>query len=351
MTGTSLAQLQLVDPSVSIPILYTAAAVVVLCLLLAALIPPRPLNGRLAGPDPQLQLALKAVRGGAWEPAADLMEAAGTDWERRTHYAGHLAYSAAYDGDGWLKAWQAAAPDDPDAMLVAGCTRVKRAWRLRGFRSASVTSREQFAGFHQELAAARVELADAARRCPGDPTPLAGLVTVGRGLAFSKDEMGALLAEAEAASPHHFGTHYAALLYFCSKWRGSRAEVEEFAARAARQAPRGSLLALLPLLAWYEEVDLGGDPAGLFGTPHVVALVDAALEDVGVAEGHPNLPEARHLLAYFLVRQRRYRAALEQFRQVDGYANAIPWSYRPWGKLSYRLHRARAVWGALLTRR
>ncbi len=341
----------IVDSSVSIPILYTSAAVVALCFLLGSLIPPRPLNGRLAGPDPQLQLALKAVRGGAWQPAANLLEAAGTDWELRTHYARHLAYSAAYDGDGWLRAWQEAAPDHPDAVLVGACARVRRAWRLRGGRVASVTSQQQFAGFHQELAAAREELAHAALLCPEDPTPLAEMVSVALGLGFPKDDMGVLWTEVEARSPHHFGAHSAALQYFCSKWCGSGAEVQEFAARAARQAPGGSLLATLPLLAWYEEVDLKGDATGLFGTPHVVALVDAALEDVAAAEGHPNLPQARHLLAYCLVRQRRYRAALEQFRQVDGYVDAIPWRYRTWGKISYRSHRSRAVWGALLTRR
>ncbi|MGZ9930727.1 hypothetical protein ACXNSR_12600 [Streptomyces sp. NC-S4] len=335
----------------SVPILYITAAVVPLCFLLAALIPARPLNGRLAGPDPQLQRALKAVRSGAWQPAADLMEAAGTDWERRTHYARHLAYSAAYDGDAWLRAWHAAAPDTPDAVLVAACARVRRAWRLRGGRFASETSQQQFAGFHQELAMARQELSQAARLCPQDPTPLAEMVSVALGLGFPKDDMSVLWTEVRARSPHHFGAHAAALQYFCSKWRGSRAEVEEFAERAARQAPRGSLLALLPLLAWYEEVGCKGDARGLFGTPHVVALVDAALEDAAAADGHPNLPQARHLLAYFLVRQRRYRAALEQFRQVDGYVDAIPWRYWSGGKISYRLHRARAVWGALLKRR
>ncbi|MER6257445.1 hypothetical protein ABT224_39605 [Streptomyces sp. NPDC001584] len=335
----------------SIPILYTSVVVVALCFLLAALIPLRPLNRRLAGPDPQLQLVLKAVRGGAWQPAADLMKAAGTDWERRTHYARHLAYSAAYDGDGWLRAWQAAAPDDPDAFLIAACARVRRAWRLRGGRVASATSQQQFAGFHQELAAARGELAQAARLCPKDPMPHAEMISVALGLGCRKGDMDALWAEVEARSPHHFGAHAAALQYFCSKWRGSRAEVEEFAARAARQAPRGSLLATLPLFAWYEEVDLKGDAAGLFGTPQVIALVDAALEDVAAADDHPYLAHARHLLAYFLVRQRRYRAALEQFRQVDGYVDAIPWRYSPWGKISYRSHRSRAVWGALLARR
>ncbi|MEW2137913.1 hypothetical protein AB0892_15140 [Streptomyces sp. NPDC005409] len=214
-----------------------------------------------------------------------------------------------------------------------------------------MTSRKQFDDFHRELSAALKELERAAYLRPDDPTPLAEKLAVARGLGFSHAAMGEVWAEAQARAPHHMSAHQSALQYFCSKWCGSRAEAEQFAERAARHAPRGSLLALLPLLAWYEEVDLEGKSAGLHGTPHVVALVEAALDDARAAKGHPNLPEARHLLAYFLVRQHRYRAALEQFRHVEGYAGAVPWRYRPWGRMSYRLHRARAVWGALLTRR
>ncbi|MEJ8646429.1 hypothetical protein WKI68_44520 [Streptomyces sp. MS1.HAVA.3] len=35
----------------------------------------------------------------------------------------------------------------------------------------------------------------------------------------------------------------------------------------------------------------------------------------------------RHLLAYFLTRQKRYDAALAQFRLVDGHVGALPWKY------------------------
>ncbi|MFI7353646.1 hypothetical protein ACIBTP_06820 [Streptomyces avidinii] len=334
----------------SVPVFLTLVAVVAACFLLTTLMPLRFLNGRLAGPDPQLQRTLKAVRSGAWQPAADLLGAAGTDWERRTQYTRVLAYSAVHDGDAWLRAWQAAAPDDPDAVMVAASARVSQAWKLRGARRAIATSQEQFDAFHRELHAARGALAHAARVCPDDPTPLVETVWVALGLGYSKDDMAALWAEVEARAPHHFAAHHAAVQYYSRKWRGSRAEAEEFVARAVQQAPRGQLMTLLPLLVWFEHEE-EGDSTGRHGMPHVIAMVDAALEDVAAAQGHPRLPEARHLLAYFLVRQHRHRAALAQFRQVDGYTDAVPWRYLPWGKLSYRLHRTRAVWGALLTRR
>lgn len=339
-----------VDSDVSVPIFLGAVAFVAVCFLLTTLIPLRRLNGRAAGPDPQLRSTLEAVGSGAWQPAADLLAAAGTDWERRTGRARALAYSAVHDGDAWLTAWQTAAPNDPDAVMVAAGARVQQAWKLRGAQRAVATSQEQFDAFHRELHAAREALAHAARVCPDDPTPLVEMVWVALGLGYSKDEMRDLWVELEARAPHHFAAHYAAVQYYSRKWRGSRVEAEEFAARAVYEAPRGHLMALLPLLVWFEHEE-EGDSAGRYGMPDAIAMVDAALEDVAAAEGHPELPQARHLLAYFLVRQHRHRAALEQFRQVDGYTGAVPWRYRPWGKLSYRLHRARAVWGALLTRR
>ncbi|MGE7385946.1 hypothetical protein ACQKM2_10780 [Streptomyces sp. NPDC004126] len=70
------------------------------------------------------------------------------------------------------------------------------------------------------------------------------------------------------------------------------------------------------------------DPDAAYRSPHVVSLVDAAMADVGAARpDHPNVAEVRHLLAFFLTRQKRYDLALAQFRLVDGYVGALPWRY------------------------
>ncbi|WP_328929905.1 hypothetical protein OG429_38550 [Streptomyces sp. NBC_00190] len=67
--------------------------------------------------------------------------------------------------------------------------------------------------------------------------------------------------------------------------------------------------------------------------------------------GHPELPWARHTLASFLLRQGRFRESVAQFRHVDGYTLGLPWHYQAFPRLSYRSHRTRAMWGALLLRR
>ena len=61
----------------------------------------------------------------------------------------------------------------------------------------------------------------------------------------------------------------------------------------------------------------------------MIGRVNAGLRDAAAADPtHPRLPELRHLLAYYLSLQDRDDAALEQFRLVDGYVNALPWRYQ-----------------------
>ncbi|AOR32419.1 hypothetical protein BFF78_16295 [Streptomyces fodineus] len=280
--------------------------------------------------------ALAAVRGGDWRPAAELLRAIGRDWERRSTVAGLLGTAAAEE-DAWLLDWEAACPGDPDAAVVRARSTVYLAWELRGSLQAENTTREQFDGFHRTLAAAREEIARAAALNPDDPTPYITEIWVALGLGYPHAEMEKLWAEITARAPYHYGAHQAALQYWCAKWRGSKELAFGFAERAAAGAPAGSLLTALPLIAHFEHdrsTDVAAD-----GTPEMVARVDAGLADAAAAAaadpGRPGLAQLRHLLAFYLHLQDRHEAALEQFRLVDGYVDALPWSYRGDGAAAY----------------
>ncbi|MEU5538063.1 hypothetical protein [Streptomyces sp. NPDC020362] len=270
--------------------------------------------------------ALAAVRGGDWQPAAEALRGIGRDWERRTTLSGLLGTLAAED-DAWLLAWEAARPDDPDAAVVRAQSTVYLAWELRGAKMARYTTQEQFEGFHRTLAGAREEIARAAALNPDDPTPYITEIWVALGLGLPHAEMDKLWAEITTRAPHHFGAHYSALQYWCAKWRGSEQQAFDFAERAAADAPLGSLLSALPLVAHFEHdesTDVAAD-----STPEMVARVDAGLADAAAADPeHPGLAQLRHLLAFYLHLQDRHEAALEQFKLVDGYVDALPWSYR-----------------------
>ncbi|WP_329105411.1 hypothetical protein [Streptomyces sp. NBC_01439] len=296
----------------------------------SGLLPQSRQNTGRAAPDPELESAAAAAARGSWEPAARLMAETRQrrDWARRSSYAATLGSHRAARPGSWLHTWETAVgPDDPDLALVRAKAMVNLAWHQRGGGWAKHTSPEQFAGFHATLARVPQENARAAELNPDDPTPHVNEIWAALGLGYSQEHMDRIWKEITARDPHHYNAHYAALQYWCAKWRGSEDRAMSFAQRAATDAPAGSLLTALPLIAWYEHRDTDASDAD-FLSPHVTSLVDAALADLAAAPAdHPNTAELRHLLAYFLTRQKRYDAALTQFRLVDGYVDALPWKY------------------------
>ncbi|MDW8809902.1 hypothetical protein P1P68_35185 [Streptomyces scabiei] len=290
------------------------------------LLPAERQNVMLAGPlPPGQEPALAAVRGGDWKAAAKLMHDAGRDWERRSFTAYLLGEIAAKEDD-WLLAWEADRPDDPDAAVVRARSTVVLAWDLRGGKKAEYTTGEQFGGFHRLLERSREEIGRAAALDPDDPTPYVTEIWVALGLGYPHSEMDRLWAEITARAPYHYEAHFSALQYWCAKWRGSERLAAEFAERAAARAPLGSLLTAFPLIAHFEHDT--SDDNDVDRTPRMIGRVDAGLADAAAADpAHPRLPELRHLLAYYLALQDRDDAALEQFRLVDGYVNALPWRY------------------------
>ncbi|WP_405979154.1 hypothetical protein [Streptomyces sp. NBC_00158] len=295
------------------------------------LLPEDRQDTRRAAPDPKLDAASAAAARGRWEPAARLL--AGTrerrDWARRSAYAGALGSHRAIAPNGWLHAWEAAVgADDPDLALVRAKATVSLAWHQRGGAWAKHTSDEQFAGFHSTLVRVPRENERAAELNPDDPSPYVNEIWAALGLGYPETAMDRIWEQITDRDPHHYVAHYAALQYWCAKWRGSEERAVAFAREAAAGAPAGSLLTALPLIAWYEHRH-GKDTAAAYRSPHVVSMVDAALADVGAAApDNPNTADVRHLLAYFLTRQKRYDLALAQFRLVDGYVDALPWRYR-----------------------
>ncbi|MEJ1202851.1 MULTISPECIES: hypothetical protein [unclassified Streptomyces] len=197
---------------------------------------------------------------------------------------------AARGSDRWLKAWEKARPEDPDAALVVARARISYAWELRGGAYADRTSQSQFESFHRELLASQDDIGRVVALCSSDPTPLVAE------LGYSHAGMDALWSQITDLAPHHFEAHTSALQYWTAKWRGSHQLAREFAERSAADAPPGSLLAALPVIAWYES---HVDELGRVGscTPDVRVLVDAALADAALADpDHPRLAEVRHLL-------------------------------------------------------
>lgn len=294
------------------------------------LLPKERLNTELSSPpDPSLVALCQAARAGDWRPASHALALTlhHRDWHRRARVASALGQAAAVD-DSWLLAWEREAPDDPGAALVRGDGSVALAWQIRGGGWGSTVGEERAVAFLRTAQRAQEALRHAIALAPGDPTPYDSLIWTLTAQNRPHDEMRAVWAELRAsADPYQYDAHYAALQYWCAKWHGSEPEATEFATGAAGTAPAGTLLGMLPLISWYEHEDDDATDES-FRHPVLIAAVDWLLTDIAAAPPtHPNLVSARHFAAYFLVRQRRYEAALEQFRLVDGYVGASPWRY------------------------
>ncbi|MEU6861724.1 hypothetical protein ABZ924_00385 [Streptomyces sp. NPDC046876] len=295
---------------------------------------------------PGQQAALAAVRAGDWEAGADWIAAAGKDWEERWSRVRDLAEAAAED-DAWLLAWKAARPGDPTAALVDADTAVLVAWNVRGSQSGARTTQEQFRLFHDLLLTARRTAQEAQEVAdPADPVPYMVEQPIAMGLGYPHEQYEELWAQITERAPKLLCAHTSALQYWAAKWRGSHELALGFARTAADGAEPGELLSLLPLIAHFENEawvkELRAEE--YYKEPEVVAAVDAALADLAAAAPDDRRAvRLRHMLAWMLFWQDRDAEAVEQFRHIDGYIGAVPWSYAGRPKQRYLYARDWAV--------
>ncbi|MEU2596384.1 hypothetical protein [Streptomyces hirsutus] len=307
------------------------------------LLPRAELDPARGGPRvPEVAEAVRAAWEGDWRPGAALLAATGQDWDLRWDRLSALA-SAASQNDRWLSAWRAERPEDPDAAAVHAQALLYRAWDARGDGWAKDVPAERMAWFRQLLPASLHAAQEAAALAPRDPSPWVTMVTAARGLALSHEEFRRLWSELTARAPHHFFGHLNALQYWGAKWCGSDRLAHRFAQEAAASAPAHTLLPVLPLEASFERALQGPGPVPLAGR-NPKSEIDAVLNAVAAAPtDHPGLPLVRHVLAAALVLAGRGREALEQFRLLEPWVGAEPWTHHADPVAAFDRARALAV--------
>lgn len=303
------------------------------------------LDIRLPGPDQDLLDVLDVVqRTQEWQAAAQLL--AGTPkegevrWQRVQSFAGAASLELQRKpgvGGAWLRAWRSESPKDAGAAQVHAEFLVQQAWR------SSTAGTDDFRIILEE---ARTVCGEAALLAPGDPIPYIIELAVARGLGYSHEQFDQVWAKVIDRAPEHMGAHLAALRYWCEKWHGSREEADHFATTAAARAPRGSLLAALPLFAVYEHIPDVVMVQGFYQSAVVTKAVEGALYAVHSARADDPMPaHVRHLLILFLVRSERWAEAMNQLVRVDGYIGALPWTQGGDPAAEYAVYRALAVAG------
>ncbi|MFV0136553.1 hypothetical protein ACLGIH_25655 [Streptomyces sp. HMX87] len=265
----------------------------------------------LDAPDERLGPALVAAAHGAYEPAAGLL--AGTrenaEWEHRDRYATRLAAFARSRAE-WLTRWRAAAPADPDALLVAARLAVDRHW--------DSPARAEL------LRPAVPPVLAVAEEAGRDPVPWRIALDAARGTRAGHTDFERLWAEAVRRAPHHYGCHVAALEYLADASPAAHPACLDFAETAAQDAPEGAEVRALPLLAAF--ACLRDDGAAAVPRARLDAAADLAVAlSAAQPAADPWPAELRNLLAYVLVRLERWPDALEQLRLTGPYVTSFPW--------------------------
>ncbi|MFI5791875.1 hypothetical protein [Streptomyces sp. NPDC051677] len=262
-------------------------------------------------PDDRLGPALVAAGLGAYAPAAELLAHTRerAEWEYRDRYVTRLA-SFARSRPEWFDEWGAAAPRDPDVLLVAAQLAVARAWQS--------PARAELLREVSPLITA------AAQSDVRDPVPWRIALDHARGARAGHKYFGELWAAAVRRAPHHYGCHVAAKRYLAESWHGSHRECFDFADRAAQDAPAGSLVQALPARAAFAYLTDGCGPE--VPRERLDAAADRAVAlSARFPAADPWPAEIRNVLTYVLARLGRRDDALAQLRLIGPYATSFPW--------------------------
>lgn len=308
------------------------------------------LDIRMPGPDQDLLDVLDLVqRTQDHRAAAQLLAGTGAGgelrWQRVQAFAGAASLELQQrpggvgetPGGQWLRVWRAEQPKDAGGAAVHAEFLVQQAWRT------ATPGTDDFRIIMEE---ARAACGEAALLAPGDPVPYIVELSVARGLGYPRTEFEQLWLKILDRAPNHMGAHLAALHYWCEKWHGSRELAYSFAEAAAARAPRGSLLAAMPLFAVFEHLPEVNLVAGFYQSQVVTKAVHGALHAVHSARADdPMLAHVRHLLIFFLVRSERWAEAMGQLTHADGHVGALPWTLSPDPAAEFAVYRALAVAG------
>ncbi|MDX3235552.1 hypothetical protein PV392_07625 [Streptomyces sp. ME03-5709C] len=275
--------------------------------------------------DEPLAGARTALAQGRWTTARSLLAGTGDDWDRRGHRLVVLGQGGA--SAIWAREWRLAEPGSSDAAALLACATVFRA----------VTGKDS-------PERAREACRAAAALTPADPTPWLCLLILARHTGTHDEQMRAFDQVRGRHRSHHHGHH---LMAACLAERPQTAddgaafhEVYEFAEWAAGEAPAGSPLAVLPLVAHAElyrvlarSGTLPADPAasghwnGWRARQALKRGFDWWLDRDGGGHDHPRLHLDLNFLAHAHFLRGRTAEAAALFNRIGAHATRVPWAY------------------------
>lgn len=272
--------------------------------------------------DTGLIAARTALSQGRWTDTRDLLDGTGDDWDRRGHRL--VVLGEAPSTAAWAEDWQLAEPDSADAAALLACATVFRAVAGRAAPERAA-----------ELCRTAALLA------PADPTPWLALQILACHTGTSDEQEHAFDQVRARHRTHHHAHH---LMTACLAERhvgdgdGLYHEVYEFAEWAGAEAPPGSPLAVLLLVAHTERHRVlalagkePGDPAQSEfwrtwrARRGLAQAFDWWLEWDG--RDHPRLYLDLNYLVHAQVVLGRTAEAAALFNRIGAHATRKPWCY------------------------
>jgi hypothetical protein len=282
--------------------------------------------------DLDLAEARDELAQGRWEPTRDLLEDTRRNWDRRAHRIRVLADAVA--AAAWVERWQALDPGNADAAALRAQIEVVRLVRSRGSQvretGSGKTEREV-----EELCRLASTLA------PKDPVPWISLVTLSRAQSgLSRDGFWTRWQEMRNRDSWSRDGAHQTLIYLFGAWRGSHAEMYDFAYWLAGEAPEGSPLAVLPLVAHAESYRVraadgrADSRAGLdyhWSGQQVNTDLDRILERwflrTAASPAHAQAKADLNYLAHALIYADRHSDARPVMKAIGAHVTRLPWAY------------------------
>ncbi len=289
--------------------------------------------------DQALATARQDLIVGRWQGARDLLRETGRDWDRRTHRMRLLADVAA--GIRTVETWQAAEPQNPDALVLRAETEVMRIFAAVGEANRAQgtpppPSQDSIDRSHLDRAA-RICL-QAADKHPADPVPWVSLMTLARLYGGGHPHVWHWWRELQARDAYSREGHHQVLRHLSERWHGSHGEMYNFARDSAAFAPVGTPLASLTQTAraehYRQRVAVEGPTAvGLtYHWTHEVAVqaLHVTMRDwithragMEYAQDVADLNTVLHGLVFAGMKEQ----AREVCRQLGNRPTRAPWSY------------------------
>jgi hypothetical protein len=124
--------------------------------------------------------------------------------------------------------WVQTHPQSPLAHTLYARTLVAQAWAVRGTGYASSVPPQAWADFKRLLSRAAEHLAKNAKVAMQDPTAYSALISAGRGLGWSQEQLWSIGKEGLRQHPEADDIYFSVLTSMLPKWGGSVVQVDRF---------------------------------------------------------------------------------------------------------------------------